>query len=258
MDKDSLYTLRWFIDKKWGDINYQQEANKLVSMAIGDWQEEEAEEEGRPSVSEVNSKSLWCPFAELDFPKSTTRGEYPKKYPEGAIVHFTAGRRNGLKNCLTYQANKGYTYFAIDKDGNIGQNFPLNQWGYHAGKSYWKDLGNSVSRRLVGIEVQCAGNLDDNNTSWFGVQYPENDVRSLNNKLDNIQPGKYLKYTDKQEESLVRLLLWLKRNNTEVFSFDHVLGHDEVSPKRKVDPGASLSMSMPQFRSFLKEKYKSI
>lgn len=257
MDKEALYTLRWLVNNKWGQMEFQEEADKIITNIIGDGKNT-VNNESRPSAGATDAKKLWCPFADINFKKSTTRGEYPKKYPEGAIVHFTAGRRNGLSNGLEYQANQGYTYFLIDKDGNIGQNFPLNKWGYHSGESYWEGVGQYVHRRLVGIEIQCAGNLDKNNKSWFGVSYPQEETRNIAAKFHNISPGRYLKYTDKQEEALVNLLIWLKNNNTSVFSFDWVLGHDEVSPGRKVDPGGSLSMTMPVFRDFLKKKYKEI
>lgn len=250
----NLYTLRWVINNKWGDMSYKDTANKLVSLEIGDWVDDgqnDDEEPERPSVSEAGAKLKYCPFADQDFPQSRTRGEYSDGYPKGAIVHFTAGRRNGLKNALTYQANQGYTYFVIDEDGNVGQNFPLNEWGYHAGKSHWPSLGSSVSKHLVGIEVQCAGKLNSSNRSWFGVTYPEEEVRTVSAR-DNMKSGKYLKYTDKQEESLTKLILWLKSNNPEVFNLDLVLGHDEVSPDRKNDPGGALSMTMPEYREFLK------
>jgi lysozyme family protein len=49
----------------------------------------------------------------------------------------------------------------------------------------------------------------------------------------------------------VKLLLWLKGNQPDVFQFEFVLGHDEVSPGRKNDPGGALSVTLPQFRERL-------
>lgn len=253
---NNLYTLRWMIDNKWGEKEYKNDAHVLVSKIIGDYQDPNLEEPERPSQAEKNKNSLWYPFAQTNFPKSRVRGDYRHGHPEGAIVHFTAGRRNGLENGLSYQAKQGYTYFLIDKDGNVGQNFPLNKWGYHAGVSYWPNLGSSVSKYLVGIEIQAAGKLDENNKSWFGEVYQEKDVRNILQDKHNINRGRYHKYTEKQEEALINLLLWLKSNNESTFSFDYVLGHDEVSPNRKNDPGGALSMSMPMFRDFLKRKYE--
>lgn len=254
MADQNLYTLRWIINNKWGDASYKNTANKIVSQEIGDWVDEvvRPEEKDRESISKKGQNLKYCPFAETNFTKAKTQGRYRKQYPEGAIVHFTAGRRNGLKSAMDWQTSQGYCYFVIDEDGNIGQNFPLNEWGSHAGRSSWPKLGSKwVSRYLVGIEVQCAGKLTSSGKSWFGKRYPAEETRNVSNK-DNVKGGKYLKYTEKQEEALTSLILWLEQNNPNVFELDNVLGHDEVSPDRKNDPGGSLSMTMPEYRAFLK------
>lgn len=217
------------------------------------------EEEERPDLDGKNAKLLWYPLAKTDVTPMKTRGKYRKWYPEGAVVHFTAGRSlNGVQdavNTSNYGVKQGYTYFTIASDGTIIQPFSLEEWGSHAGTSEWAGLGSGVSQYLVGIEVCCAGKLDSKMTSWFGEQYDEKQVL-YSEKIDNIQKGFYHKYTDAQKKALLDLLLWLKHNNENVFSFSNVVGHDEVAPNRKNDPGASLGCTMPQFREFLKAEYE--
>jgi len=198
-------------------------------------------------------KLLWCPFAETGYARSRTRGTYARGYPRGAIVHFTAGRRSGLLQGLTFQVSQGFTYFLIDAHGNIGQNFPLDSWGYHAGRSSWPGLSGNVSDELVGIEIQAAGMLEkhgDEYRAWFGEVIPAKEVR-LAQAVDNKVAGPYQMFTEEQEAALIKLVLWLHRNNSEVFDLNLVLGHDEVSPGRKNDPGGALSMTMPAFREML-------
>lgn len=223
-------------------------------------------EKDRPSVSATGQKLLWVPFASiLEAMKGS--GTYRKGYPEGAVVHWTSGwSRDGEKGssaktkaeqAIKYGAKQGYAYFAIGEDGSVVQSLPLNRWGHHAGNSSWAGLGSSVSKYLIGIEVCCAGRLtkvgDGVYQSWFGGKFKESEVR-YSPKKENIAQGHYHKYTKAQEESLIQLLKWLKSNNPEVFSFNNVVGHDEIcAPKgRKTDPGASLSMSMPALRKLLK------
>ena len=111
-------------------------------------------EPDRPSKSEAAAKLLWCPLADISFKPANTMGKYRKGYPEGAVIHWTAGRQNGLASEIAWQRKMGYVYFVIDKDGGIAQNFPLDEWGYHAGKSSHDELGTSVSRFFVGVELQ--------------------------------------------------------------------------------------------------------
>jgi len=195
-----------------------------------------------------------CPFAAHNVKGvMQTKGKYRRGYPEGAVIHFTAGRHG--TSAINTALKNNFCYFLIDEDGTIYQNFDLNKWGSHAGESYWPGLGRSVSQYLVGIEITSAGKLDklgDNKfRSWFGVDIDPKKVRTIKAKQENIEKGHYESFTVEQEDSLSALLVWLKLNNPEVFRYDLVLGHDEVSPNRKPDPGGALSITMPKLRQHL-------
>lgn len=198
---------------------------------------------------------LTCPFADQSL-RMSTKGKFKKGYPKGAVVHFTAGS-TGVGS-VNYGKSRGYAFWMIDRDGMIYQTHSLNKWGYHAGKSKWKGLGSSLSNQLLGIEMANAGQLERISSncfkSWFGREYTRDQVRHSEGDHQNIEPGYYEKLTAEQEESLISLLGWLEENNPEIFKIDNVLGHDEISPGRKNDPGAALSLSMPDFRTLLKKQ----
>ncbi len=226
----------------------------------------------RPSRRELEpAGALWIPFAQKNQGGSMrTQGRYRKGYPEGAIVHFTAGRDDPAADIATGINNK-YAYLVIASDGTVYQNNPLDCWGSHAGVSTWPSLGGGVSQYLVGIEICASGMLrriDDNHyRPWYNeAKYlaqsgrkpkPENDlpadkVRYVKAEANRAE-GWYEKYSDAQEASLIAVLKWLKENNPATFSYDLVLGHDEVSPGRKNDPGGALSITMPALRIALKK-----
>jgi len=260
---------------------------------------EKPDDGGDYKVYPEDEEKLYFPDAIRTSSKLRTRGTYKKKYPQGAIVHFTAGRgrtkeEGGRKNADTHLAmgkrsirsaeKKGaYAYFIIDRAGNVHQNFPLNRWGYHGGESAWEGLRGSVSDELMGIEIQNAGRLRDYyQNSSKGTKYDcpegklaawytrpksgdlffdkETECRYSENN-DNIQKGWYHAYSPEQEEALLEVLIWMKRNNPDVFELKYVLGHDEVAGKkgigrnRKNDPGAALSMTMTEFRKKLEDEY---
>lgn len=249
------------------------------------------------SGDDFGQKNLWFPkrvrLPEIDGLEMKTRGRYADNYPKGAVVHYTSGRsrkkpeggtraRNthmemGIKGVKNAVKAGDYTYFVIDRDGNVFQQFPLDRYGWHAGKSKWPGVAGNVSDELVGIEVQCAGKIHDyykkgdakipcpegKYAAYFtnpdrGDAFFSEDEVCHSEKIENIQKGTYHKYSEAQEIVLTELLLWLKANNPDIFSFDLVAGHDEVSPDRKSDPGASLSMSMPKYRALLKSTYEEI
>jgi len=208
---------------------------------------------------EHKARYRFCPFAErAPSITMTVQGEYPDKYPQGAVIHYTAGRfkkgKEDALNTLSYAEGRALCFFCIASDGTIYQQFSLKHWGYHAGSSKYNGMGDGLSSKLVGIEVCNAGKVtkvgDGIYKSWFGEVYREDEVR----KVDEVY---YTKFTKEQEESLSKLILWLKWNNPEVFCLDYILGHNEIS-SHKIDPGGSLSMTMTQYRKHLQEFYEEM
>jgi N-acetyl-anhydromuramyl-L-alanine amidase AmpD len=230
--------------------------------------------------------NLWYPNTTVPNFVQPTKGKYQKGYPKGAVVHWIWAPQVGgvekAKFWARYAISQSWAFFTIGNDGSVVQSFPLDEWGNHAGLSYWPGLGESVSKHLVGIEVVCEGRVtefvdgkyrnkvENEKTGAIHYRYVEaSDIRHIPAANQNIAPGYYQKYTAEQEQSLTNLLLWLKINNPNVFDLDLVLGHDEVAGPsglgnhdpawrnkwRKTDPGGSLSMTMPEYRAFLKARY---
>jgi N-acetyl-anhydromuramyl-L-alanine amidase AmpD len=179
----------------------------------------------------------------------------PTGWPKGAIVHFTAGRdvtnEAEATAALKDMASRGISAMLIGTDGRLyaPENLGPKDCHSHAGESVWKGV-ERVSRVCLGIEIACAGKLDENRKSWFGVTYPEEKTRVAPAPNENISPGIYHRFTPEQERSLLDILAWHLRFNPE-FDVDWIAGHDEVAPARKDDPGASLSVTMPGLRKTL-------
>jgi len=194
-------------------------------------------------------KQLYYPIARID-KEMPTQGNYENGYPLGAVIHYTASGSSlydidhGIKN--------NYCYWLIAEDGTVFQTAPLNRWGYHAGKSSHPRLGESLSSKLLGIEVDCPGKLERGPQgwrTWYGTYVRDE-------KVVSVDGHGYQRFTSKQMHSLERVLIWLKLNDPLLFDFDNVVGHSEISP-RKSDPGGSLGMPMESFRDNLKTIYKN-
>lgn len=186
-----------------------------------------------------------------------TQGNYRTNSGQarGLVVHFTAGRfdkgKESALNTMRWLGKSGLGCLVMDTNGNIykSKDQDLDQVAWHAGKSSWKGK-SGISRYCIGMEICCAGKLDVDNKSWYGLQIPTNQARVVDKK-DNVQAGHYHKYTVAQEEALFNFCKWQMQVNPD-FDVDWVVGHDEIAPRRKNDPGGSFSMTMPEFREQLK------
>ena len=222
--------------------------------------------EHRPTGTEPGHFFLWHPQAIRSEDRMPTQGLYPRGYPEGAVIHYTAGQfKNGLesaKNAVKEGVKNGYAYLCIGRDGKLVQAHPLNEWGYHAGQSFWPGLGKSLSSKLIGIELCSAGMLerqkDGSFKSWWGETIDPKQVRWVD-ESHGCEPGYYHAFSDVQEKALWALIIWLYGNDPKRrFKFDNVLGHHEIAGKdsigmnRKKDPGGSMSLSMDLLRTGLK------
>lgn len=235
-----------------------------------------------PSLYHFGDKKLWIPWAKT-FGRVSKRGDYATGYPKGLVVHWTAGHRDSLTNGFSIMKSGGHLYLLIDKDGNLGQTNPLNEWGYHAGQSKFPGITGGVSPHFAGVEVQAAGNVTPHNGGFYPWWDKKKDAKGnytgphqflaknrisaeevkYSAKKDNIAAGYYHIYTEKQMITLRKLVAWLHLNHPTVFSLDRVVGHDEVSPGRKTDPGASIVhegkvLSMPEFRRLCKDDIQAI
>lgn len=173
----------------------------------------------------------------------------PSGYAKGVVVHFTVSGRSptSAHAVARYMASKGLGCPVVDEFGTIWvpKNWDyMRQWDDHAGKSTWKGL-TSMSRYLMGLEFCCWGN----GAKGKGLS----DTATRTKKYHNQTPGTYQRFTQAQENTLINFVLWQLDVNPE-FELDFVVGHDEISPGRKPDPGYSLSMSMPDFRDYIKKR----
>lgn len=199
------------------------------------------------------------------------------------------GAENSDSRCLDMlrsgQAN-GYHYGEISRTGRVflPEGFDWSEWGSHAGESLCPVTGRTgVSRFYVGFEMNNPGVVypaqePDVFCPWFNSVLDANGRIVLDSKGrcrrkshtdewygpdevrlaqgGNIHKHWYVPYSHAQFETLVNVVLYLARRFPASFDIDKVLGHDEVAPSRKDDPGGALAtpdqvMTMAEFRTYL-------
>ncbi len=148
---------------------------------------------------------MW-PKISLNYSPNFNPIKRTKKNIRFIIIHYT-GMNNQLSaiDRLCDINSKVSAHYFIKKNGCVLNLVPPLYEAWHAGKSSWKNL-KSLNRYSIGIEVQNSGH---------------------NNKYEN--------FSKKQIFSIKKLLKYLiKKYNV---NLKNVLGHSDISPDRKKDPG---------------------
>ncbi len=161
------------------------------------------------------------------------------------IMHYTGGQN--MDNTISWFNNptsKVSSHLVIGRNGDVVQFVPFDTIAWHAGLSTWGRY-SSLNLYSIGIELDNAGMLQRSGTRWissFGQVYPESDVLvSAHKAFPKVIYG-WHKFTDIQIKTATKVVAEL----ISLYGFREILGHDDIAPKRKWDPGPAFPME--QFR----------
>lgn len=156
------------------------------------------------------------------------------------VIHHTCGAsgQSSIDFWKTPAAHGACAHIVIERDGTILQCRPFNKTCGHAGESKWKDpktgqtfIGlNSCS---IGIELANAGDAD---VSWAKKQPG---YFSVSAKHKNGGP---LTTWEGYPEAQIAACVELSKVLVARYHLDDVVGHEDIAPKRKVDPGPAWPM----------------
>ena len=132
-------------------------------------------------------------------------------------------------------------HLVIAADGAVTQCAPFNVVTWHAGRSQWKGL-HGLNQFSIGIEIVNGGRLERRGEKWTcpvdKVTIPDDDVVMAMHK-NETQVAAWHEYTSKQLEVSLQIAAALVSH----YGLQDVLGHDDISPMRKSDPGPAFPMS---------------
>lgn len=174
--------------------------------------------------------------------KSTNKisGPFIEGLPDTIVIHYTAGGNlEGAVRTFQDETVRASAHILIDKDGSVVQMAPFTHITWHAGDSAWLDR-TALNNYSIGIEIVNAGRLEKNGAgyrSWFGRTYSEDEVVEAVHR-NETEPTFWERYTEEQIEAAFTLCKAL----TDKYSIRHILGHEEISPVRKSDPGPAFPL----------------
>ena len=155
--------------------------------------------------------------------------------PDTIVMHYTAGSTVEGAVCHLCDAEKEVSsHLVVSRDLRIFQLVPFNIPAWHSGVSEWKNR-TSLNQYSIGIEIDNAGKLDfikGKYLSWFEKEYPENEVIKL--KHVNREEEEYWHKYNKEQ---ILLLEEISKILIKKYGIKDLVGHDEISPYRKIDPG---------------------
>lgn len=191
---------------------------------------------------QINEKHLL--IGNVRWVRSPNHGGYlENKEPDTIVIHYTAGSSaESSVRSLCSEKSKASAHLVIGRDGSIFQLVPFNMIAWHAGQSSHEETGRrGLNKFSIGIELDNAGLLtkqsENSYLSWFGKSYPANEVLAATHRNQQTEKFWHL-YTEEQLTACLEVCRILSAH----YPIKFVLGHEEISPGRKVDPGPAFPL----------------
>jgi N-acetylmuramoyl-L-alanine amidase len=160
--------------------------------------------------------------------------------PDTIVIHYTGGASaESAVATLSDPAKKVSAHLVVDFDGAITQLVPFNVIAWHAGPSSYGGR-SGFNKYSVGIEIVNAGRLTktgDSYVSWFGRSYPPEQVFQGVHRNETA-PTYWQRFTEQQIAKTAEVCELLLKE----YAINLILGHEEISPGRKIDPGPAFPL----------------
>jgi len=149
------------------------------------------------------------------------------------VIHFTSGAsgQSSINFWKTPEAKGASAHLVIERDGAIIQCRPFNRTCGHAGKSRWKGF-DGLNACSIGIELANAGDDSRLGRKW--------------SKLPPVQACHKNETTTKEWEAYpeeqVQACIEVAKLLVARYNLDDVIGHEDIAPNRKNDPGPAFPM----------------
>lgn len=182
----------------------------------------------------------------VDF--KSTPNKRGKLDPQYLVMHYTAATQaKGSINWFLNKQAQASAHLIIDRDGTITQFAPFNIVTWHAGRSQWNGV-QFLNRFSIGIELVNGGRLVRSGGVWMcpvdKKAVAESDVIIATHKNETKESG-WQMYTDIQIETAIEVATELVRT----YELKEIVGHDDISPFRKSDPGPAFPMGSFQSKA---------
>lgn len=176
--------------------------------------------------------------------------------PTGIVVHYTAGanKESDLEVLTAEDQRYVSSHVLIGRDGSITQMVDFNVAAYHAGRSSW-DGQQNCNDFTIGIEISNFGPLIKRCGRYYA--WPRNFGRPLDLNR-NVFAGKHkneecsYEYWEGFTCSAMHCVMRLCQSLIKTYPIKFIVGHDDIAPGRKIDPGPAFPLDFIRTNSGLK------
>ncbi len=166
----------------------------------------------------------------FDYSPNFSKKNRSKKDINFVVIHYT-GMQSEIESLerLKSPKHKVSCHYLINRKGEAIQMVKERNIAWHAGKSKWKKFKN-LNRNSIGIELVNKGHR-------FGYQ----------------------QFSKRQIKSLIKLCVYLKKKYS--IKKENFLGHSDIAPLRKIDPGEKFpwkKLSIYKLGKWFKKNSKKI
>jgi N-acetyl-anhydromuramyl-L-alanine amidase AmpD len=197
-----------------------------------------------PPKPKVQPKLLFPGAVWMGQTANVNREPFKSGQPSLIVYHYTASGsgESSARYLHGKHSPSSSAHFVIDRSGTVRQLSDLTRVTWHAGESSWRNKdGKSISKINyygLGIEVANWGFWREDIKKH--VPDPKK-AGWLYAKHRNGGPVKYWeRYPEPQVAVLETLTEWLLTNHPKIWD---LVGHDQIAPSRKVDPGPAFPFS---------------
>lgn len=166
--------------------------------------------------------------------------------PRFLVIHYTAsGSGADIPGYFAKSSARVSAHLVVSRNGAITQCVPFNVVGWHAGESRWTDrAGNNyvgLNQHAIGIEIENWGPLRRTGSGW--VSWTEAVVDPSKVIEAAHKSGGPVRGWETYTEAQVEATLEAARAICDAYGIDEIIGHDDISPGRKSDPGPAWNMN---------------
>ena len=160
------------------------------------------------------------------------------------VIHFTSGRsaQNSIEFWKSPEAKGAGAHIIIDRDGTIFQCRRFDRTAGHAGVSRWKDPTDGVRSGCnafsIGIELANAG---DSVSGSLDAPMAFGDTRCEAIRAKHKNGGR-VSLWEKYPQAQLDACFALAKALVDRYNLDDVVGHEDIAPERKNDPGPAFPM----------------